>query len=148
MLGRDREHLVADVAIGHHIVAQQNKEVLARNSVGSRANGMAQALGLILIAEVDRHVASVGNGIGILGFSALAQEVLEGAIGLEVAQQLGLSRRGDDDDTVDFLGVKRLLDDVLDDGLIEDRQHLLRSALRAGQEAGAEARSGDDGLHE
>ena len=52
------------------------------------------------------------------------------------------------DDTVDFLGVECLLDDVLDDGLIEDRQHLLGSALRAGQEAGAEARSGDDGLHE
>ena len=31
--------------------------------------------------------------------SALAQKVLEGATGLEVTQQLGLSRRGDDDDT-------------------------------------------------
>jgi len=47
---------------------------------------MAEALGLVLIAEVDRHTASVGDGIGIGVLAALAQQVLERAIGLEVVQ--------------------------------------------------------------
>ena len=47
---------------------------------------MAEALGLVLITEVDRHTASVGDGIGIGVLAALAQQVLERAIRLEVVQ--------------------------------------------------------------
>ncbi len=47
---------------------------------------MAEALGLVLITEVDRHTASVGNSIGVSILTALAQQILERAIGLEVAQ--------------------------------------------------------------
>ena len=40
----------------------------------------------------------------------------------------------------------RLLDDVLDRRLVDDRQHLLRLAFVAGQEARAEPGGGDDRL--
>src|SRR5205814_2798858 len=39
-----------------------------------------------------------------------------------------------------------LLDDVLDRGLVDDRQHLLRLRFRRREEAGAEACGGDHGL--
>ena len=52
-----------------------------------------------------------------------------------------------DDGVRDLLGLERLLHDVLDDRLVEDGQHLLGRALRRGQEAGPQARGGDDGLH-
>ena len=108
---------------------------------------MAEALGLVLITEVDRHTASVGDGIGIGVLAALAQQVLERAIGLEVAQQLGLTGRGNDDGIVDLLGVECLLNDILNDRLVEHRQHLFGRALSARQKTRAKTGGGDDCLH-
>ena len=147
MLLGNGEHLVADVAVRHNVVAQKNQEVLPCHGVGSRANSMAEALGLVLITEVDRHTASVGDGIGIGVLAALAQQVLERAIGLEVVQQLGLTGRGNDDGIVDLLGVECLLNDILDDRLVEHRQHLFGRALGARQKTRAKTGGGDDCLH-
>ena len=72
MLLGDSEHLVTDVAIGHNIVAQKNQEVLPCHSVGSRANGVTEALGLVLITEVDRHTARMGDSVGVGVLTALA----------------------------------------------------------------------------
>lgn len=108
---------------------------------------MTEALGLVLITEVDRHAARVGDGIGVSILTALAQQILERAIGLEVAQQLGLTGRGNDDGVVDLLGVERLLNDILNDRLVEHRQHLFRRAFSARQKTRAEAGGGDDCLH-
>ena len=108
---------------------------------------MAEALGLVLITEVDRHTASMGDGIGIGILAALAQQVLERAIGLEVAQQLGLTGRGNDDGVVDLLGVECLLNDILNDRLVEHRQHLFGRALSARQKTRAKTGGGDDCLH-
>lgn len=108
---------------------------------------MAEALGLVLITEVDRHTASVGDGIGIGVLAALAQQVLERTVGLEVVQQLGLAGRGNDDGVVDLLGVECLLDDILDDRLVEHRQHLFGRALGARQKTRAKTGGGDDCLH-
>ena len=118
MLLGDGKHLVTDVAVGHNVVAQKNQEVLPCHSVGGRANGVAKPL-LVLITEVDRHTTSMGDGVGISILATLAQQVLERTIGLEVAQQLGLARRGDDNSIVDLIGVERLLNDVLDDRFVE-----------------------------
>lgn len=108
---------------------------------------MTEALGLVLITEVDRHTARMGDGVGVGVLTALAQQVLERTIGLEIAQQLGLTGRGNDDGIVDFLGVERLLDDVLNDGLVEHRQHLFGRALGARQKTRAKTGGGDDCLH-
>ena len=108
---------------------------------------MTEALGLVLITEVDRHAACVGNSIGVGILTALAQQVLERTIGLEVAQQLGLTGRGNDDGVVDLLGVECLLDDILNDRLVEHRQHLFGCALSARQKTRAKTGGGDDCLH-
>ena len=147
MLLGDGKHLVADVAVGHNVVAQKNQEVLTCHSVCGRANGVAEALGLVLITEVDRHAARMGDGVGISVLAALAKQILERAIGLEVAQQLGLTRRGDDNGIVDLLGIECLLNDVLDDRLVEHRKHLFGRALGAGQKTRAKTGGGDDCLH-
>ena len=56
-----------------------------------------------------------------------------------------LAAAGDDDDAGEARG-HRLLDDVLDDRLVDEGQHLLGLGLGGGQEAGAEAGGGEDGL--
>ena len=53
---------------------------------------MAEAARLVLVAEVHGHVAGVGDGVGVACLAALAQQGLQRAVGLEVAQQLGLAR--------------------------------------------------------
>ena len=143
----DLEHAGADVARGDHVVAEQHQEALAGNGVGHRADGVAQPLGLVLVAEVHGQVAGLGNGVGVAVLAALAKQRLQRAVGLEVAEQLGLAGRGHDDGAVDLLGLQRLLDHVLDDRLVEHREHLLGGALGRRQEAGAEAGCGDDSLH-
>ena len=55
-----------------------------------------------------------------------------------------LAPAGHDDDAIEP-GGDRLLDDVLDHGLVDERQHLLGLGLRRRQEAGAEARGGEHG---
>ena len=141
------EHAGADVAGRDDVVAQQDQEALAGHGVGNRADGVAQAAGLVLVAEVHGHLAGRGDGVGVGGLAALAQQPLEGLVGLEVGEQLGLAGRGDDDGAVDLGGLERLLDHVLDDGLVQDREHLLGRALGRRQEAGAETGGGDDCLH-
>ena len=138
------EHLGADVAGEHHVVAEQDEEGLAGAGVRGGADGVAEALGLVLVAEVDGHVAGLGDSVGVGGLAALAQEVLERAVGLEVGEQLGLVGGGGDDGAIDVRGLEGLLDHVLDDGLVEDGEHLLGGALGTGEEEGAETSGGDD----
>jgi hypothetical protein len=52
---------------------------------------------------------------------------------------------GDDDDLLDARR-RGLFDDVLNDGLIDDGQHLLGLGLGRRQEARAKSRRGNDGL--
>ena len=108
---------------------------------------MTETLGLVLIAEVDRHTARMGDSVGVGVLTALAQQVLERTVGLEVVQQLRLAGRGDDNGIVDLLGVERLLNDVLDDRLVEHRQHFFGRALGARQKTRAKTGGGDDCLH-
>lgn len=89
----------------------------------------------------------MGSSVGVGGLTTLAQKVLQGAIGLEVGEQFRLAGRGNDNDAVDVRGLKGLLDHVLDDGLIEDGEHLLGGALGAREEAGAETGGGNDSRH-
>ena len=55
--------------------------------------------------------------------------------------------RVDNHDAIDTIWLQSLLDHILDDGLVEHRQKLLGEGLRGGEEAGAEARSGNDCFH-
>ena len=77
--------------------------------------------------------------------AARLEERLELDRDVEVILDGVLAAAGDEDDVVDA-GRDRLLDAVLDDRLVDERQHFLRLRLGGGQEAGAEAGGGKDGL--
>ena len=64
---------------------------------------------------------------------------------VEVVLDRLLAPAGDDEDVVDP-GPHGLLHHVLDGRLVDDRQHLLGLRLGGGQEPGAQAGGGDDGL--
>ena len=88
--------------------------------------------------------AGLLDGVGVGLLAAGAQQVLKGQVRGEVAHDLGLGLGGDDDALVHLLRRQGLLDDVLDDRLVQHRQHLLGRHLGARQEAGAQAGGGDD----
>ena len=77
--------------------------------------------------------------------AARLEEGLELDGDVEVILDRVLAAAGDEDDVVDA-GRDRLLDAVLDDRLVDERQHLLRLRLGGGQEAGAEAGGGEHGF--
>src|SRR6266571_8105323 len=52
----------------------------------------------------------------------------------------------DDQDVSNSAG-RRLLDDILNGGLVHDGNHFLRLGLRVGKEPGAESGRGNDRLH-
>ena len=54
---------------------------------------------------------------------------------------------GDEDEVLDS-GLARLVHDVLQRRPVDDGQHLLRHRLGGGEESGAEAGDGEDGLSE
>ena len=143
----DLEHLVADVARRHHVVAEEHEEALPRHGIGRRADGMAEAVRLVLETEVYGKAARLGNGIGISGLSTRTQKLFKGRIRLEVAQKLRLVGARHDDGVRNLLGFERLLYHVLDNRLVKHGKHFLGRALGRRQKAGAQARGGDDGLH-
>ncbi|MBB5793258.1 hypothetical protein HDA41_001222 [Streptomyces caelestis] len=107
---------------------------------------MAEAERLALPDVVDarrpRRVAHRVEPHGVaLGREGLLQ--LEGVV--EVVLDGPLVPAGDHQDVVQPRRC-RLLDDVLDGRLVDDRQHLLGRRLRGGQEAGTETGGRDDRL--
>ena len=56
-----------------------------------------------------------------------------------------LAAAGDEDDVVDA-GRDRFFDAVLDDRLVDERQHFLGLRFGGGEESGAEAGGGEDGF--
>ena len=128
----DLHHAREDLLVGDHVVAKKDKEGLVAGGVGGTADGVAEAARLALEAEVDGKRPRLGDGLGVAGLAAADELVLEREVAREVAHDLGLGLRGHDDALVDLLGRERLLHHVLDDGLVEDGQHLLRRDLGAG----------------
>ena len=85
------------------------------------------------------------NGQGIARFFAShppleerIERLRSAALMIEVVLDAALAGAGDHDDLFDTRS-HGLLDDVLDDRLIEEREHLLWDSLGGGKEAGAEA---------
>ena len=52
----------------------------------------------------------------------------------------------DDHEDVLDAGAHTFFDNILDGGLVDDREHLLGDGLGDGEKAGPEARGGDDGF--
>src|SRR5205085_1438910 len=113
---------------------------LALHKISRLEDGVSEAERLTL-ADV-RDAGELRDGARLPDqplLAALAQHVLQFERDVEVVLDGGLTAPGDDDDRLDA-GQNRLLDDVLDERLINERQHLLRRRLRRRQEARAQAR--------
>ena len=76
----------------------------------------------------------------------LVEGVLELEDGVEVVLDRALAAAGDEDRVGDARQV-RLLDHVLDQRLVDEREHLLRGGLGRRQEPRPEPADGKDGLH-
>ena len=80
-----------------------------------------------------------------LGLVALAQRGLQLERDVEMFDQRGLAAAGDHAELLDA-GGPRFLDRVLDQRLVDDRQHFLGHRLGGGQEPGAQAGDGQNSL--
>ena len=107
---------------------------------------MAQALGLLLPDIED--VGQVGGPADLLQLPLLAgplQALLQLGVVVEVVVHSGLGPVGHHQDILDA-GVYRLLDDILDDRLVHQGEHLLGNRLGGGQHPGPQPGGGDNGL--
>ena len=142
------EHLGADITAGNYVVSKQEQEVFSRDGVCSGVDGMTEALGFVLITEVDGESSCLCDGVGVGVFTTLAQKSLERAVRLEVAQKLGLAGGSDDDDVIYALRFKRFFNHVLNNRFVENGQHFFGRAFGCRQEARTEAGGRNDGFHD
>ena len=129
-----------------HVVGEDDRERLVADEVLRHQHRMAEAE-LLLLADVG-DLGEVGDRPDLaqhLDVALLLEQVLELEGEVEMVLDRPLLARGDDDDLLDP-GSHGLLDRVLDDRLVDQRQHLLRLRLRGGKEAGPPACRGEDGL--
>jgi hypothetical protein len=103
-----------------------------------------QRLALAHIGEVD-HVGDLADLFELLAFAAGLQKRLELHGHVEVVFDRILAPAGDEDDVV-HAGRNRLFDAVLDDRLVDQRQHFFRLCLGGGEESGAEPGGGEYGF--
>ena len=103
-----------------------------------------ERLALPHVREVD-HVRDLADLVELLALAARLEKRLELDRHVEVIFDRVLAAAGHEDDVGDP-GGDRLLDAVLNDRLVDERQHFLRLRLGRGQEAGAETGGGKDGL--
>ena len=104
----------------------------------------AERLALPDVGEVD-HVRDLADLVELFALAARLEKRLELHRDVEVIFDRVLAAAGHQDDVVDA-GGDRLLDAVLDDRLVDERQHLLRLRLGRGKKPGAEAGGGEHGL--
>ena len=129
-----------------HVVRQDDRERLVADQVLRHEHRVPQAE-LLLLADVGQlgQVADRPHLAELLDLALLLEQVLELVVEVEVVLDRALVGRGDDDDLLDP-GGHRLLDAVLDDRLVDQRQHLFGLRLGRGQEAGAPAGGGENGF--
>ena len=129
-----------------HVVGQDHRERLVADQVLGHEHRVAQPE-LFLLADV-RHLGQVADRPHLaehLDVALLLEQVLELVGEVEMVLDRPFLARGDDDDLLDA-GRHRLLDGVLDDRLVDQRQHLLRLRLGGGEEAGAPSGGRKDSL--
>ena len=163
-----RRLAVRDLAHGHHravglavgvdeladgrpvrdddVVGQEDREGLVADEVLGHQDRVAQAE-LLLLAHVGDlgQVADVADLAELLDLALLLEKAFQLVGEVEVVLDGPLLARGDDDHLLDA-GRDGLLDGVLDDRLVDERQHLLGLSLGGRQEASAPAGCREDGF--
>src|SRR2546428_442575 len=128
------------------VVAQEHGERLVAHERARTEDGVAQPERLLL-AHVG-HRGQLGDRLDLrelLHLAAVVQVVLQLEGGVEVVLDRTLAATGHDDDLREARR-HRLLDDVLDHRLVDQRKHLFRLGLRRRQEPGAEPGGGEHGF--
>ena len=148
VIGLDHLGEAGPRAVMQH-VGQQQRERLVADDVARAPDGVAEAERRLLAREARRARARQGSASErlelLLSCSALRERALELELDVEVVLDDALVAAGDEDEVLDAGGA-RLVDHVLDDRPVDDRQHLLRHGLGGGQKAGAEAGDGEHGF--
>ena len=130
----------------HDVVAQQHGKGLVPHEAAGPADGVAQALRLLLA-----HIEDVGQVGGpahlhqLRLLPRLEQAGLQLGVVVKIVVHGRLGPVGDDQDVLDA-GGHRLLDDILDHRLVHHGEHLLGDGLGGGEHPGAQPGGGDDGL--
>ncbi len=128
-----------------HVVTQHHGERLIAHEVARDVDRVSEAEGRALPHRADaRQRRHVPHGRELIELAALLEEGLEFHVDVEVVDHRRLAARGDHHDLVDA-GLDGLFDRVLDDGLVDEGQHLLRHRLGRRKEPGAESRGREDG---
>ena len=120
------------------VVAEKDAEGFLTHQRAGAQNGVAEAQRLLLADIGDRR--ELGDGLDLrelLGLAAVVQVVLQLEGGVEMVLDRTLAATGDDDDLLQPRG-HRLLDDVLDGRLVDERKHLFGLRFRRGQKPRAE----------
>ncbi len=149
VIGFDALHQAAAAAgagLGDH-VREQDGEGLVADDVARAPDGVAEAERRLLAGEARRAGRRQVGHQGRVGavLAAALQRVLEFVGRIEMVLDDALVAAGDEDEMLDAR-LARLVDDVLQDGTIDDRQHLLGDGLGRRQKAGAEAGDGENGF--
>ena len=107
---------------------------------------MAQTLRLLLAEEEDiRHVGHGADDARVLLLAVAHKALFKVGGVVKVILDRGFAAVCDYEDLLNA-GGHGLLHDVLDDGLIHERQHLLGGAFGVGQQTRAQPCGGDNGF--
>jgi hypothetical protein len=150
----DRDDVAAALLIGlHHLlqdtggrleqhVGEEKGERLVADKLAGAPDRMAETERLLLAGEARlaglRQLALEFGELG--GFAARFEGVLELELLVEMVLDDALVTAGDEDEVLDA-GLAGLIDRVLDQRAVDDRQHFLRHGLGGRKEAGTKARN-------
>ena len=142
-----RDQLLEDGRFAEHdVVAEQDRERLVAHKALGTPDRVAEALRLLLAEEEHiRHVRDLADDPRVVRLAVQDQPLLEVGGVIEIVFDRAFAAVGDDQDLLDA-GGDRFLDDVLDDGLVNQGQHLLGDALRVGQQSRPESCGRNDGF--
>src|SRR6266508_3955645 len=134
------------LALVDDVVAEQHGEWLVADVLLGDADGVAEAEGRLLADVVDLgHVGDGPDQLELVLVALAGEQVLQLRVTVEVVLDGLLATAGDDEDVVQA-GPHGLLDDILNGGLVDQWQHLLRLRLGRREETGPEPGRRDDGL--
>jgi len=127
------------------VVRKEDGERLIADEVAGNEDGVAVAQALLLADESHGDFGGLADSVEELLFAGGLEDALELKVVIEEVFDGALGGAGDHDDLFEA-GGDGFFDDVLDDGAINEREHLLGDGLGGREEAGAVAGGEDNGL--
>ena len=125
-----------------HVIGQQHGERLVAHQFARLQHRVSQSERFFLADVGDvNHVRNLADDLQQVGLPALFEHLLEFVADVEVVFDRLLAAAGDDDDLI-ASRMHRLFHAILNDGLVDQRQHFFGLGLGGGKEAGAQTGGG------